>query len=133
MPVHESLLLWVLVIGHYFRSQELAIVNRNHSLLIIVVIFIKSFDCNNKFDMYYYGQVNSLRLKSSLASKWQVNTSGDTIYFAVDSTYSINFSCCLNKLCRKNIGTIKKIAISLTFKCIVWYWSINKIWNYSDK
>ena len=30
--------------------------------------------CNesNKFDLCYYGQVNSLRLKSSVASKWAI-------------------------------------------------------------
>ena len=28
------------------------------------------FDRSNKFDFCYYGQVNSLRLKSSAASKW---------------------------------------------------------------
>ena len=28
------------------------------------------FDHSNKFDLFYYEQVNSLLLKSSLASKW---------------------------------------------------------------
>ena len=28
------------------------------------------FDRSNKFDFCYYGQVNSLRLKSSVVSKW---------------------------------------------------------------
>ena len=28
------------------------------------------FDRSNKFDLCYYGQINSLRLKSSVASKW---------------------------------------------------------------
>ena len=28
------------------------------------------FDRSNKFDFCYYGQVNSLRLKSSVTSKW---------------------------------------------------------------
>ena len=28
------------------------------------------FDRSNKFDLCYYGQVKSLRLKSSVASKW---------------------------------------------------------------
>ena len=32
------------------------------------------FDRSNKFDLYYYGQVNSLRLKSSVASKWGKKT-----------------------------------------------------------
>ena len=29
------------------------------------------FDRSNKFDFCYYGQVNSLRLKSTLALKWE--------------------------------------------------------------
>ena len=29
------------------------------------------FDRSNKFDFCYYGQVISLRLKSSVASKWE--------------------------------------------------------------
>ena len=36
------------------------------------------FDRSNKFDFCYYGQVNSLRLKSSVASNGQVNTLGVT-------------------------------------------------------
>ena len=48
------------------------------------------FDRSNKFDFCYYGQVNSLRLKSSVASKWAVNTFGGTIYFAGDGPC---FSC----------------------------------------
>ena len=31
---------------------------------------VKLLDLSNKFDFCYYGQVNSLRLKSSVASKW---------------------------------------------------------------
>ena len=45
------------------------------------------FDSSDKFDLCYYGQINSLRLKSSVASKWQANTYGGNIYFAVDGTY----------------------------------------------
>ena len=30
------------------------------------------FDRSNKFDLCYYGQVNSLRLKSSVFSKWTI-------------------------------------------------------------
>ena len=37
------------------------------------------FDRSNKFDLCYYGQVNSLRLKSSI-----VNIFGGNIYFAGD-------------------------------------------------
>ena len=31
---------------------------------------VLKFDCSNKFDLFYYGQVNSLQLNSSVASKW---------------------------------------------------------------
>ena len=31
---------------------------------------VMKFDRSNKFDFCYYGQANSLRLKSSVASKW---------------------------------------------------------------
>ena len=40
------------------------------------------FDRSNKFDFCYYGQVNSLRLKSSVASKWASKHLLDNIYFA---------------------------------------------------
>ena len=42
------------------------------------------FDRSNKFDLCYNGQVNCVRLKSSVASKWQVNSFGSNIYFAGD-------------------------------------------------
>ena len=42
------------------------------------------FDRSNKFELCYYGQVNSLRLKSSVVSKW---ASGGSIYFSGDYTY----------------------------------------------
>ena len=41
------------------------------------------FNCSNKFDFCYYGQVNSLRLKSSVASEW----ARGNFYFAGDGTY----------------------------------------------
>ena len=41
------------------------------------------FDRSNKFDLCYYGQVNSLRIKSSVASKWaSKHLLGGIIYFA---------------------------------------------------
>ena len=46
------------------------------------------FDCSNKFALCYYGQVNSLRLKSSVSSKWEVNTCGADINFAGDGTFT---------------------------------------------
>ena len=47
------------------------------------------FDRSNKFDLCYYGQVNSLRVKSNVASNGQVNTFGGNIYFAGDFTYQL--------------------------------------------
>ena len=40
------------------------------------------FDRSNKFNFCYYGQVNSLRLQSSVASKRASEHFGGTIYFA---------------------------------------------------
>ena len=48
------------------------------------------FDRSKKFDLCYYGQVKSLRLKSSVASKLASKSFGGNIYFAGDGTlYSI--------------------------------------------
>ena len=44
------------------------------------------FDRSNKFDLCYYGQVKSLRLKSSVASKWASNHLWGNIYFAGEGT-----------------------------------------------
>ena len=44
------------------------------------------FDRCNKFHFCYYGQVNSLRVKLCVASKYEVNTFGGNIYFAGDVT-----------------------------------------------
>ena len=44
------------------------------------------YDRNNKFDFCYYGQVNSLRLKSSIFEIVKKNVFGGTIYFAGDGT-----------------------------------------------
>ena len=45
------------------------------------------FNRSNKFDLLcYYGQVNSLRLKPKVASKWANKQFGGYIYFAGDST-----------------------------------------------
>ena len=45
------------------------------------------FDHSNKFDLCYYGQVNSLRLTSSVASKWASKHIGGNIYFAGDGSW----------------------------------------------
>ena len=42
------------------------------------------FDRSNKFDLCYYGQVNSLRLKSSVASEWASKHLWGIIYLAGD-------------------------------------------------
>ena len=47
------------------------------------------FDRSNKFDLCYYGQVNSLRQKSSVASKWASKHLWGNIPFAGDGTYSV--------------------------------------------
>ena len=44
------------------------------------------FDCSNKFDFCYYGQVNSLQLKSSVVSKWASKRLWSNIYFAGGGT-----------------------------------------------
>ena len=43
------------------------------------------FNRSNKFDFCYYGQVNSIRQKSSVVRNGQVNTFGGNIYFAGDN------------------------------------------------
>ena len=39
-----------------------------------------NFDRSNKFDLFYKGQVNSIRLKSSVASKWASKIFGGNIF-----------------------------------------------------
>ena len=57
----------------------------------------------------YYGQINSLRLKSSVASKWERKHFWGTIYFAVDGTL---FLCSL-KLYVDTISLLRFIFWSL--------------------
>ena len=53
---------------------------------------VMKFVCSNKSDLCYYGQINSLRLKSGVASKWTSEVDlrngplRSTIYFAGDDT-----------------------------------------------
>ena len=56
-----------------------------HSILAIanLLAHINSWLC-------YYGQVNSLRLKSSVASKWASKHLWGTIYFVVGGTLNIS-------------------------------------------
>ena len=58
------------------------------------------FDRSNKFDLCYYGQVNSLRLKSSVVSKWASEQVGGDIYFAGDCTAEFIFSLLLKYSCQ---------------------------------
>ena len=48
---------------------------------------VMKFDRSNKFDLCYYGQVNSLWLRSSVASKWASKRLWGIIYFAGDGTF----------------------------------------------
>ena len=53
---------------------------------------IRELVTHNKFELWYYGQVNSLRLKSSVASKWARKHLRSNIYFAGYGTYMIIIS-----------------------------------------
>ena len=60
--------------------QRCQVVRKTATLVI-------KFDCSDKFDLCYYGQVNSLWLKSSVVSKWEIkHLWGGNIYFAGDGT-----------------------------------------------
>ena len=56
-------------------------ISKLHSILAAVNLL-----AHNNLWLCYYGQVNSLRLKSSVASKWASNTFAGTINFAGDGT-----------------------------------------------
>ena len=56
------------------------------------------FDRSNKFDLCYYGKVNSLRLKSSVASKWASKHIWGNNFFAGDGTRGINLTNEINHL-----------------------------------
>ena len=83
-----------------------------HSNLAVVNLF-----AHNNIIKSYYVQVNSLRLNSSVASKWESkHLWGGTNYFAGDGTYS------LGKVCQDLhvlIGGLFGIAIA-TFSCHNW-------------
>ena len=59
----------------------------------------------NKFDLCYYEQVNSLRLKSRLASKWTSIHLGGTIYFGWLCYIHTN----LTEEMKKNPGSVYKL------------------------
>ena len=50
-----------------YYPQRCQIVRKTENYFIT---FAVKLDRSNNFDLCYYGQVNSLRLKSSVASKW---------------------------------------------------------------
>ena len=54
-------------------------ISKQNSISVVRNLLVHNTIC-------YYVQVNSLRLKSSVSSKWQVNSIRGTIYFAVDGT-----------------------------------------------
>ena len=105
------------------------------------------FDRSNKFDFCYYGQVNSLRLKSSVASKWASKHLWGNIYFAGDGTFHcFPFSCFENwKLYETHERELFLLVIldlfgltafwnepqKLTF--ILWFWTlIPKMYFFPD-
>ena len=53
-----------------------------------VLYQLENLSVCNSININYYVQVNSQRLKSTVASKWQVNTFGGNIYFAGEGTYN---------------------------------------------
>ena len=62
------------------------------------------FDISNKFDLCYYGQVNSLQLQSSVASKWASKHLWGTIYFAGDGTLNAaSFSLFFHRFSRQAV------------------------------
>ena len=59
--------------------------------LQLAAAFCNEFDCSNKFDSCYCGQVNrngQVKLRNG-----QVNSFGGTIYFAGDGPKSYHFCC----------------------------------------
>ena len=56
-------------------------ISKLHSILAVANLLAHNF-----ITISYYGQVNSLKLKSSVALNGQVNPFGGAIYFTVDDT-----------------------------------------------
>ena len=61
------------------------------------------FDRGKIFNLCYYGQVNSLRQKSSAALKWARKTFGSNIYFAGNGTINSKIN-----------GTIKGVNLAIS-------------------
>ena len=83
---------------------------------------LMKFDRSNKLDLCYYGQVNSLRQKSSLALKWVSEHFWRNIYFAGDSTLLViaelprDWVCPTAELQERKIKT--KDAFIMYYTCI---------------
>ena len=58
----------------------------SEKLQLTAALCLMIFDRSNKLDLCYYGQVNSLQLKSNVASKWAGNHLWGNISFAGDGT-----------------------------------------------
>ena len=78
--------------------------------------------CSNKFDLCYYGQVNSLRLNSrrvnGVASKWANKPYGGVNYFASDGTcnsYTVGYKSpltpLLNEILQRNKKNLKYFIV----------------------
>ena len=59
------------------------LISKLHSISAVAVILA------HNITIRYYVQVNSMRIKSNLASKWASKHLWGTIYFAVDGTFYI--------------------------------------------
>ena len=58
----------------------------NLSFEAIIYLAVVNLLVHNNITISYYGQVNSLRLRSNVASKWESKYLWGTIYFAVVGT-----------------------------------------------
>ena len=70
----KGLKCWIYGLRRYNRQQNKCYPQRFQIVRKTTVNLLQhsviKFDCSNKFDLCYYGQINSLLLKSSVASKW---------------------------------------------------------------
>ena len=60
---------------------------------------VMKLDTSNKFALSYYGQVNSVRLKSSVASIWASKHLWDNIYFAGFGTSRVSVGLAICQYC----------------------------------
>ena len=72
----------------YYRQQNRWYPAKGVKVItFIAAMNVMKFDRSNKFVLWYYGQVNSLRLKSNLDSKWASKHLWGNIYFAGNGSY----------------------------------------------